>query len=118
MTGEDAYYYGHHEPVRLPAWRVVLADGTRYHLDPASGEVLASTDAAARGFRWLHLGLHRLDFSRGFDRGPNWADAMAALLTFAGAAAATGVLLAWRRAKTDLGRLVPRRRRANGAPQP
>lgn len=98
----DAYYYSHHEEVRLPAYRVVLRDGVRYYLDPASARVLARVDAPARGYRWLHLGLHRLDFVPGLDRGAGWAAAMTLLLVFAGAGVATGVWLAWRRVRSDL----------------
>lgn len=99
---EDAYYYGHHEPVRLPAYRVELMDGVRFYLDPASGQVLRRVDGAARGYRWLFEGLHRLDVIRGFDRGPGWAAAMVLLLGIAGAGVATGVWLGWRRATSDL----------------
>lgn len=103
---EDAYYYGHHEPVALPAYRVELADGVRFYLDPASGQVLAHVDGAERGSRWLFEGLHRLDFVRGLDRGPGWAAAMTLLLIFAGAGVAAGVWLGWRRVRSDLGRLA------------
>jgi len=102
---EDAYYFGHHEPVKLPAWRVELADGARFYLDPASGQVLSRVDGAARGYRWLHEGLHRLDFIRGLDRGAGWAAVMTVLLAFAGFGVATGVWLGWRRVKADLGGL-------------
>ena len=105
ISGEDAYYFGHHEPVKLPALRVELADGVRFYLDPKSGQVLSRVDGAARGYRWLHEGLHRLDFVRGLDRGAGWAAAMTALLLFAGFGVGTGVWLAWRRAKADLGQL-------------
>jgi uncharacterized iron-regulated membrane protein len=112
IRGEDAYYFGHHEPVTLPAYKVVLKDGMRFYLDPASGQVLSRVDGAARGYRWLHEGLHRLDFIRGFDRGAGWAAAMTALLALAGFGVATGVWLGWRRLKADLGGL--RRTKAPG----
>jgi uncharacterized iron-regulated membrane protein len=114
IRAEDAYYFGHHTPVTLPAWRVELADGERYYLDPASGQVLQRVDGAARGYRWLHEGLHRLDFVRGFDRGAGWAATMSLLLGFAGAGVATGVWLGWRRAQADLGCL--RKTKAPGGP--
>lgn len=101
----DAYYFTHHETAVLPAWRVVLTDGTRFYLDPHSGELLASFDAPARGFRWLHLGLHRLDFVPGFDRGAGWATAMVLLLAGVTLGVAVGVWLAWRRMMSDLGAL-------------
>ncbi len=103
---EDAYYYGHHEPVVLPAYRVELADGVRSYLDPASGAVLARVDGPRKAGRWLFEGLHRLDVVRGFDRGPGWAAGMVVLLVFAGAGVATGVWLGWRRARTDVARII------------
>jgi hypothetical protein len=122
IAHEDAYYYGHHEPVRLPAYRVILDDGVRFYLDPASGDVLRRIDAAARGYRWLFEAPHRLDFVRGFDRGPAWAAAVILLLLAAAGGVATGVWLGWRRLQADLGRLMgsllqkqnPRRRDAGG----
>jgi uncharacterized iron-regulated membrane protein len=101
----DAYYYPHHEPVILPAWRVVRADGSRAYLDPQSGGLLAAVDAPARGYRWLHLGLHRLDFTPGVNRGPVWAGLMLLLLAAASLGVATGVWLGWRRIRADLSAL-------------
>ena len=109
MQEEDAYWYGHHEPVKLPVWRVIRADGTRDYIDPATGELLRSVDGAAQAFRWWHLGLHRLDVLPGFNRGPGWAGAMTVLLLLTGFSVAIGVWLGWRRIQADLGRLVPRR---------
>lgn len=106
---EDTYYYGHHDPVTLPAYRVELADGVRFYLDPASGRVLSHVDGAGKGSRWLFEGLHRLDFIRGFDRGAAWAAAMTLLLILGGAGVATGVWLGWRRATSDLGQLTKRK---------
>ncbi|MGA0606149.1 PepSY domain-containing protein [Phenylobacterium sp. VNQ135] len=113
MQTEDAYWYGHHETVALPVWRVLRTDGTRFYLDPGTGELLGSADATAQGFRWWHLGLHRLDVIPGFDRGAGWATAMTVLLAFTGASVAIGVWLGWRRIRADvtrLGSLRPRPR--------
>jgi hypothetical protein len=110
IAEEDAYYFGHHEPVTLPAYRVVMADGLRIYLDPASGGVLRQVDGARRGYRWLFDAPHRLDFIRGFDRGGGWAAAMTLLLVFAGAGVATGVWLGWRRVKSDATAAWPRGR--------
>jgi uncharacterized iron-regulated membrane protein len=110
ITQGDAYYFSHHEAVRLPAWRIEMADGDRYYLDPATGELLASVDAAAKGYRWLHLGLHRLDMIPGFSRGWGWATAMTLLLLGASLGVATGVWLGWRRVKHDLAGLRRRSR--------
>ena len=64
LHSEDAYWYSNvHAPVALPVIRVIAADNTRYYLDSVSGELLSKFDAGARGYRWLHLGLHRMDFA-------------------------------------------------------
>ena len=102
IASEDAYYFRHHEPVTLPAWRVVLSDGRRYYLDPRSGGLLAGLDGPARGFRWLHQGLHRLDIVPGLRRGPVWAAATLTLLAAVTAGVAIGVWLGVRRIGHDL----------------
>lgn len=102
IAAPDAYYYPHHEPVTLPAWRVVRADGSRAYLDPRSGGLLAAVDRPGRGYRWLHQGLHRLDFTPGLNRGPAWAAVMLLLLGGATLGVATGVWLGWRRIRADL----------------
>lgn len=106
ILAEDAYYYGHHDTVRLPAWRATLANGDRLYLDGRTGEVVSLIDAPARGFRWWHLGLHRFDFIRGFDRGAGWASFMVILLLAATAGVGIGVWLGFRRAGRDLGGLA------------
>ncbi|PZQ59371.1 MAG: peptidase [Phenylobacterium zucineum] len=105
ITHEDAYYRGHHEPVRLPVYRVEMTDGVRFYLDPASGRLLASVNGRDKANRWLFEGLHRLDVIPGFDRGPGWAAAMIVLLLAAALGVATGVWLGWRRAVHDVERL-------------
>jgi len=110
MTAEDAYYFAHHEPVTLPAWRVVRRDATRIYLDPATGEVLSVADPAAQQYRWLHKGLHRLDFVPGFDRGLGWSIAMVLLLGAVSVGVGSGVWLAWRRVVSELGQLSARLR--------
>ncbi|ODT88921.1 MAG: hypothetical protein ABS78_04775 [Phenylobacterium sp. SCN 70-31] len=108
MTREDTYHFGHHDPVTLPVHRVILEDGVRFYLDPASGQVIRRIDGARRGYRWLFEAPHRLDFIRGFDRGPAWATAMVVLLIGAAAGVATGVWLGWRRLQADVGRTLRR----------
>jgi hypothetical protein len=106
ISDEDAYYFRHHDAVTLPAWRVRLADGRRYYLDPRSGALLASIDAQARGYRWLHQGLHRLDVVPGFRRGPVWATATLVLLAAVTAGVGLGVWLGLRRIGHDFTRLT------------
>jgi hypothetical protein len=105
MVSEDAYYFSHHDSVTLPVWRVVRNDGARYYLDPRSGALLASEDGAAQQYRWLHLGLHRLDFVPGWNRGAGWAATMVLLLLSVSASVGTGVWLAWRRLRRDIRRI-------------
>jgi hypothetical protein len=105
ITSEDAYYFSHHDTVTMPAWRVLLADGRRVYLDPRSGAVLARLDGPAKGYRWLHEGLHRLDFVPGFRRGAAWAAVTLALLAAVTFGVGTGVWLGWRRIVHDLNRL-------------
>jgi uncharacterized iron-regulated membrane protein len=64
MTAEDDYYYRGAAASDFPVVRVTVkeADDTRFYLDPVSGDVRFVADPGARGFRWLHLGLHRFDF--------------------------------------------------------
>lgn len=94
---EDAYDFSHHDRAPLPAFRVVRRDGVRDYLDPQSGRLLLSVDAAARGYRWLHQGLHRWDFVPGARDGPAWAAAMLALLAGVTLSVGTGLYLGWRR---------------------
>lgn len=105
MRTEDQYYRGHHEPVRLPVYRVILRDGLRVYIDPVSGQVARVFDSAAQGYRWGFEGLHRFDMIDGLDRDARWAAAMVLLLGVAGLGVATGVWLGFRRAKDDLARL-------------
>ena len=111
----DAYYFRHHAPVRLPAYRVVLRDGTRVYLDPVSGEPLAILDGAARGYRWLHQAPHRWDFIAGLRRGSGWAALVLVLLAGVTAGVATGVWLSLRAVARDVRRLA---RRLSRPPRP
>jgi len=94
LRSGDAFYFTHHsEPVSLPVYRLVLrAPGsTRYYLDPVSGEILREIDRSARGYRWLHQGLHRLDFTTGMRTRPFRDVLMAFLLAGATVVSATGL---------------------------
>lgn len=110
LTREDAYYFAHHEPVRLPAWRILLKDGRRLYLDPRSGAVLADIDGAARGYRWLHQGLHRFDVVPGHRIGAGWTAGVLLLLAAATLGVATGVWLGLKRLGHDFARFRPSHR--------
>jgi uncharacterized iron-regulated membrane protein len=64
LNSEDDYYYRGAAASDFPIVRVTVpeAGDTRFYLDPVSGEMRFAADPGARGFRWLHLGLHRIDF--------------------------------------------------------
>lgn len=99
ITGEDAYYFNHHEQVQLPAFRVIANDSkqTRYYLDPVSGEVLDKIDTKDRWYRWLHYGLHRGDFTLFLRSRPVWDILMWTLLLGVTVVCITGMLMGFRR---------------------
>jgi uncharacterized iron-regulated membrane protein len=94
LNHEDAYYYKGAAAGRLPVVRVRLPamQDTRIYLDPVSAQVVAVADPGAKGFRWLHLGLHRLDVFGWLRIRPIWDVVM--LILLAGTTAVCG-LGAW-----------------------
>ncbi len=98
MTHEDGYYFSHHRELAvLPAYRLVLASGTRYYLDSVSGMPVAKLDAGSRAYRWLHQGLHRLDFAAGLRARPQWDLFMLLLMSGVTMLCVTGAYLGYRR---------------------
>jgi uncharacterized iron-regulated membrane protein len=100
MREADSYYFSHHStPASFPVYRVVLTNSeqTRYYLDPVSGEIVKRVDASARGYRWLHEGLHRLDFVAIIRTRPVWDVLMVTLLLGASLVSATGLYSAFLR---------------------
>jgi hypothetical protein len=98
MTREDSYYFSHHRNAApLPVYRMILRDGTRYYIDVVSGALIAKMDRGARGYRWLHQALHRLDFSAALRGRPQWDALMLVLLLGVTALCATGAYLGCRR---------------------
>jgi hypothetical protein len=99
MSGEDNYYFSHHEKVRLPVYRVILDDGdrTRYYLHPDTGRLLMKVDANGRRYRWLFGALHRGDFAGWLRRRPLWDVALGCLLLGVTVSAVTGTYLGGRR---------------------
>ncbi len=94
----DAYYYGHHTDVVLPAYRAIYADEgqSRFYFDPRSGEVVSFSDSTSRLYRWLHYGLHRLDFAVLRER-PLWDAVMLPLLAGVSLLCLLGVWMGVRR---------------------
>lgn len=84
VTQGDSFYFDHHSAsVLLPVYRVIANDDqqTRYYLDPVSGDIVRKVDRSARGYRWLHEALHRLDFSAATRSRPFWDSVMLLLMT-------------------------------------
>ncbi len=98
LAHEDNYYFNHHaETVVLPVYRVVLSSGTRYYLDSVSGMITAKLDTEAMAYRWLHQGLHRLDFAAAIRARPQWDAIMLLLMSGVTVVCATGAYLGYRR---------------------
>jgi hypothetical protein len=106
LTNEDAYYYGHKGPVRLPVWRAVLSDGdaTRLYIDPRSGMLIRAVDRNGRRFRWLQDGLHRLDLPVLRTR-PLWDGTALLLLAAVTLVCGTGTWMGYRKVRRDVRRL-------------
>jgi uncharacterized iron-regulated membrane protein len=96
LQQEDAYYYGHKQPVPLPAFRLVLDDPahTRIYIDPATGSVQAM-DLNARRTRWWESALHNVDLP-GLRARPLWDFIVLLLLAGVTILCGTGTWLAWR----------------------
>jgi uncharacterized iron-regulated membrane protein len=95
MEKEDAYYYDGAAAGRLPVVKVVVPEmeDTAFYLDPVSGQVRAIADPGSRGFRWLHLGLHRMDFFDWMRVRPFWDILVWTLMLGVTAVCAFGVWL-------------------------
>jgi PepSY-associated TM region len=99
MSHEDNLYFSHHREVAaLPVYRMILpGSGTRYYVDPVAGVLVAKLDANAQAYRWLHEGLHRLDFTALLRGRPQWDVLMLVLLSGVTVVCVTGAYLGFRR---------------------
>ena len=100
MTQEDSYYFTHHhDAVRLPVYRLVVPSdpAIRYYLDAVSGALVMKVDHGARAYRWLHEGLHRMDFTPALRGRPQWDVLMLLLMSGVTTLCATGAYLGCRR---------------------
>ncbi len=100
IHSEDAYYFSHHrDTAQLPVYRAVLGDEqkTRYYIDPVTGATLARVDADSRWYRWLHEGLHRMDFTPALRTRPLWDVIMLILMSGVAMITCTGAVLGIRR---------------------
>jgi len=94
---DDSYYYSHHEMAEFPVYRIIYADGERFYLDAASGELIRALDTPRRWYRWLFEGLHRGDFARLLRARPVWDLFMLPLLFGVTLGALTGTWMGIRR---------------------
>jgi hypothetical protein len=100
LTHEDAYYFSHHHNiVTLPVYRAVGSDAehTRYYIDAVSGALEGIVDGNSRWYRWLHEGLHRMDFTPMLRTRPLWDVIMWMLMCAVTMICFTGAILGIRR---------------------
>ena len=96
VTEGDNYYFerrGFDAP--FPAYRIVADDPgrTRYYLDPLTAGLLATFDGDAKWYRWLHQGVHTLDFARVLRTRPGWDVLMLVLMSGVTMICVTGTYL-------------------------
>jgi uncharacterized iron-regulated membrane protein len=100
LTREDSYYFSHHRNiVTLPVYRAVASDTqrTRYYIDAVSGALVGIVDGNSRWYRWLHEGLHRMDFTPMLRTRPLWDVIMWILMCAVTTICFTGAVLGIRR---------------------
>ena len=96
----DNYYYSRHNSFRpLPIYRAKFNDdeGTWYHIDSHTGEILNRVSKVNRVQRWIYSGLHNLDFSWLLSRPSLWYSVLIALSMLGLFFSTTGIIIAWRR---------------------
>lgn len=110
LRTEDSYYYAHNFSAPLPVWRATLADAerTRLYIDPVSGQLIRAFDGNNRKFRWLHNGLHSLDFPI-LRKRPVWDLVVLPLLAMVTLVCATGTWMGLGKVRRDLRRLRRRK---------
>jgi PepSY-associated TM region len=98
LQQEDDFYFSHHSaPVALPVYRMInKSSGTRYYFDSVSGALVAKIDRNAQAYRWLHQGLHRLDFAAVLRTRPQWDLLMLLLMAGVTLLCGTGAYLGYR----------------------
>jgi hypothetical protein len=98
LLQEDDFYFSHHSAaVALPVYRLIQnTSGTRYYFDPVSGVLVAKIDRNAQAYRWLHQGLHRLDFAVALRGRPQWDVLMLLLMAGVTVLCGTGAYLGYR----------------------
>jgi hypothetical protein len=100
LISGDNYYFSHHsDPLRFPVYRLLSMDGsgTRYYVDPLSGQLLGKIDNSERGYRWWHAALHRMDFAALVRGRPQWDALMWLLLSGVTTVCVSGTYMGYRR---------------------
>lgn len=100
LTHEDDYYFSHHRDIAaLPVYRAIASDDerTRYYIDAVSGALVGAMDSNSRWYRWLHQGLHRMDFTPSLRTRPLWDVVMWVLMAAVTTISCTGAVLGIRR---------------------
>jgi hypothetical protein len=99
LEAGDEFYFSHHrDSVALPVYRSIRRGlGTRYYIDPVSGMLVAKMDGNAQAYRWLHQGLHRMDFAASLRGRPQWDVLMLVLMSGVTLLCVTGAYLGFRR---------------------
>jgi hypothetical protein len=99
LKSEDEYHYSHgRDHALLPVVRIASTgdEPVNYYIDPLTGKLVNLVDSSARWYRWLHYGLHRLDFESLRSR-PLWDIVMVLLLLGASLVSITGTWIGIRR---------------------
>ena len=100
ISNYDNYYYSRHDSFRpLPIYRAKFNDdeGTWYHINSQTGEVINRLTKISRVQRWVYSALHNLDFSWLLSRPPLWYSVLTALSMIGLLFSITGIIIAWRR---------------------
>jgi hypothetical protein len=98
LTEFDNYYYARHGAyLPLPVLRLRLddADGTWWHLDPATGQLFQRSNRMIRLRRWLYNGLHSFDLQALLRHRPLWDLAIWGASLAGLALSTTGVMVSW-----------------------
>ena len=114
LTGDDAYYFSHHEQRHFPVFRIRYEDGERFYLDSITGELSYAVDRERQWLRWIFHALHRGDFAALVRSRPVWDLMMWPLMLGVTVCAITGTWIGFQRVGKALRRTLGRARRRTG----
>jgi hypothetical protein len=94
----DAYYLDRRRKQPLPVLLVRLNDreGTRYYIDPKTGQIVGGYSSRRWFTRWMYHGLHSLNFPWLYNARPLWDVVVITFMVGGTALCVTSVVLAWR----------------------